>query len=116
MKLSDYEKMVTGRETPLFAEDIASNYRKISDSLKTARVAVIGAAGSIGSAVVKSILEFEPKGLVLDAFADALIYLSKNQKAREEMGKKARKLALSDFNRIKLADQFVCFLEKVVSL
>ena len=50
-----------------------------------------------------------------DAFADALIYLSENPEERNEMGKNARKLALSDFNRTNLADQFVDFLENVVS-
>ena len=45
------------------------------------------------------------------AFADALIYLAENPVQRDEMGKNARKLALSDFNRTNLADQFVDFLE-----
>lgn len=47
-----------------------------------------------------------------EAFADALIYLSENTKERNEMGKNARKLALSDFNRTDLAAQFVEFLER----
>ncbi|MDR4499384.1 MAG: polysaccharide biosynthesis protein [Candidatus Scalindua sp.] len=71
MNLFDYEEMVTGRAASLFEEDIANNYKAINDNLKNARVAIIGAAGSIGSAVVKTILEFNPKGL-------ALIDLSEN--------------------------------------
>jgi glycosyltransferase involved in cell wall biosynthesis len=51
-----------------------------------------------------------------DAFADALIYLLEHPDERDEMGENARKLAMSDFNRMELADQFVDFLEKVVSI
>ncbi|GAX62934.1 glycosyl transferase group 1 [Candidatus Scalindua japonica] len=50
-----------------------------------------------------------------NAFAEALIYLYKNPEKRKEMGDNAIKLALSDFDRTYLADQFVRFLEKIVS-
>ncbi len=50
------------------------------------------------------------------AFADALIYLSENHEERDEMGKNSKKLALTDFNRKELAEQFVGFLEQVVSV
>ncbi len=48
-----------------------------------------------------------------DTFADALIYLLEHPDERDEMSKKSRKLALSDFNRTDLTDQFVRFLERV---
>jgi glycosyltransferase involved in cell wall biosynthesis len=46
------------------------------------------------------------------AFADALVTLRNNRDLRNLMGKNARKLAENQFNREKLADEFVDFLEK----
>ncbi len=65
MNLSDYEKLATGRKSSLFREDISNNFTEINDKIGNARIAIIGAAGSIGSAVTKAILKFNPKGLVL---------------------------------------------------
>jgi glycosyltransferase involved in cell wall biosynthesis len=47
-----------------------------------------------------------------EAFADALVALRDNPDQRSLMGRKARTLAENDFNREKLADQFVDFLEE----
>lgn len=47
-----------------------------------------------------------------NAFADALVYLRDHSSARSEMGKRARTLAETEFDRRKLADQFVDFLEE----
>src|SRR5690606_1548837 len=47
------------------------------------------------------------------AFAEALIYLSKNPDVCREMGKNARLLAESQFSRVDLAAEFVDFIEKV---
>lgn len=46
-----------------------------------------------------------------EAFAGALIKLDKNRKSLTKMGQNARQLAISDFDRNKLSDQFVNFLE-----
>ncbi len=48
-----------------------------------------------------------------EAFADALVTLRDNPERRSRMGGNARTLAESDFNREKLADQFVDFLEEM---
>lgn len=47
-----------------------------------------------------------------EAFADALVTLRDNPGQRSRMGCNARELAENDFNREKLADQFVDFLEE----
>jgi glycosyltransferase involved in cell wall biosynthesis len=47
-----------------------------------------------------------------EAFADALVTLRDDPELRTRMGGNARRLAESDFNREKLADQFVDFLEE----
>ena len=63
--LSDYEPLATGRKQSLFAEELESIHGSLSELIQGSRVAVIGAAGSIGFSVVKSVLAFRPRGLVL---------------------------------------------------
>ena len=46
-----------------------------------------------------------------DAFATALIKLRKDRKSLNQMSQNAKQLAVSQFNRNKLGDQFVDFLE-----
>jgi len=66
-----YEHIITGRTESLFADDIRANAGALSEALSGKRIAVVGAAGSIGSAVVKTLLRFAPGAL-------ALIDLSEN--------------------------------------
>ena len=66
-----YEHLITGRSESLFADDIRANAGALSEALSGKRIAVVGAAGSIGSAVVKTLLRFAPGAL-------ALIDLSEN--------------------------------------
>jgi FlaA1/EpsC-like NDP-sugar epimerase len=66
-----YEHIITGRTESLFADDIRANEAALREVLNGSRVAVVGAAGSIGSAVVKTLLRFAPQAL-------ALIDLSEN--------------------------------------
>jgi len=47
-----------------------------------------------------------------EAFAEALVYLRDHSAQRAAMGSRARALAESEFDREKLADQFVSFLEQ----
>ena len=47
-----------------------------------------------------------------EAFADALVFLSSNTEVKEKMGQNARQLALTEFSRKRLGEQFVSFLEK----
>ena len=49
-----------------------------------------------------------------NAFAGALIHLADNPELRGVMGRNAQKLALDEFNRTKLSQDFVSFIEKVV--
>ena len=60
-----YEYLATGRSESLFAPDIAEHIAELTERLRGSRIAVIGAAGSIGSAVVKTLLRFDPAGLCL---------------------------------------------------
>lgn len=60
-----YEYLVTGRTESLFAEDIQENKSQLLEAIRGSRIAVVGAAGSIGSAVVKNLLRFHPAALSL---------------------------------------------------
>lgn len=63
--ISDYEKIVTKRDKSLFTQDIAANHNILSECIGGSRIVVVGAAGSIGTTVVKTILRFKPKALSL---------------------------------------------------
>lgn len=66
-----YEHIITGRKKSYFAPDIESNSVELEKKIGGSRIAIIGAAGSIGSSVVKALLRFKPAAL-------ALIDLSEN--------------------------------------
>lgn len=63
--VSKFEGFVTGREISLFATDIEDSRETLFGRLQGSRVAIIGAAGSIGSSVVKNLLQFSPRSLAL---------------------------------------------------
>jgi FlaA1/EpsC-like NDP-sugar epimerase len=60
-----YEHLITGRTESLFAEDVRANEDALREALGGKRIAVVGAAGSIGSAVTKTLLRFVPAALTL---------------------------------------------------
>jgi FlaA1/EpsC-like NDP-sugar epimerase len=70
----EYEPLATGRTTSLLDADVDANRDTLAAALANRSVAVLGAAGSIGSAVVKNLLAFRPAHL-------ALIDLSENNLA-----------------------------------
>ena len=57
--LENYERLATGRHHSLFANDLEAHAPALLAALQGSRVAVIGAAGSIGMAVVKTLLRFK---------------------------------------------------------
>ena len=63
--LGEMERLATGREESIFASDLAARASEIRSRLEDSRIAVIGAAGSIGAAVVKQILRHSPRALAL---------------------------------------------------
>ncbi len=63
--LADYEHLATGRKHSAFAEDLEDNRALLYERIRGSRIAIIGAAGSIGFSVVRSVLEFEPAGITL---------------------------------------------------
>ena len=57
--------LITGRDRSIFAADIERHYQALQATCSSARILVIGASGSIGSAVVKLIAGLKPAALVL---------------------------------------------------
>lgn len=58
-------KHITKRISSLFLEDIKNHSNKLRIELENKSVLVIGGAGTIGSNFIKSILEFNPRSLVV---------------------------------------------------
>ena len=52
-----------GRERPLFRDDFSTRRKEIVETIRDARVLVIGGAGSIGGAVVKELFRLDPRVL-----------------------------------------------------
>ncbi len=65
MQRERFEDLVTGRSSSLLQDEIASNLPELSARLFASRVLVIGAAGSIGAALVKQLVAFPIRGLAL---------------------------------------------------
>jgi FlaA1/EpsC-like NDP-sugar epimerase len=61
----EYERLITGRTESLFREEMENSERALADGIAGARILVVGAAGSIGAAVVKLLARFRPGGLAL---------------------------------------------------
>jgi len=60
-----YEYVITGRHKSAFTADVEANKQELLNKISGSRIAIIGAAGSIGSSVVKTLLRFKPAALSL---------------------------------------------------
>src|SRR4051812_23612632 len=56
---------ITGRDRSLFHDDLEQSRNAIEGIVAASRILVIGAAGSIGSALVRYLLRFDPAALTL---------------------------------------------------
>ena len=63
--IEDYERLATGRKESLFASDFERHDSDLREALAGRRVAVVGAAGSIGSALVRRFVDYSPRHLAL---------------------------------------------------
>lgn len=75
---------VTFRPESMFAKDIKSNSKKLTEEIKGRSVCVIGGAGSIGSSFIKAVLRFEPaKVVVVDLNENGLAELVRDVRSTE---------------------------------
>jgi FlaA1/EpsC-like NDP-sugar epimerase len=84
--ISQYEQLATGRSSSLFDEDVDANTAALKENVGGKRIAVIGAAGSIGGSVVRNILRFNPRAIVLiDLSENNLVELVRDLRSREDV-------------------------------
>jgi len=80
------EQIVTGRLASFFSEDLQGNAECMLDSISGSRVAVIGAAGSIGSSVVKTVLRFKPAAIsLIDLSENNLVEVVRDLRSSESI-------------------------------
>src|SRR5438876_678900 len=78
----DFEYLATQRRASLFAEDCALFKKQLLASFQDRHIAVIGAAGAIGSFVVKELLKFPIASLTLfDLSENNLVELVRDLRA-----------------------------------
>lgn len=81
---ADLEALATGRSTSLFARDVEAHRGELSDRVGGARVAIVGAAGSIGRAFVDVLLPFEPRAVtLLDLDENGLVEIVRDLRSTE---------------------------------
>lgn len=81
-----FERIVTGRTESLFGEDIRASHTELLDALRNSRIAVVGAAGSIGSAVVRVLLRFRPAALsLIDLSENNLVEIVRDLRSEESL-------------------------------
>tara|TARA_R110002072_G_scaffold1989_2_gene16432 strand:+ start:152613 stop:153809 length:1197 start_codon:yes stop_codon:yes gene_type:complete len=61
----EYEFLATGRKESMFKVDIENNLQELNTKISQSRIAIIGAAGSIGSSVVRELVKYNPKEVCL---------------------------------------------------
>jgi nucleoside-diphosphate-sugar epimerase len=82
---SDLAHLATRRNESFFQKDMAFNLPNLSNEIRGKRILIIGGAGSIGSAVVESLCDYEPSALhVLDLSENNLVELVRNLRSRQK--------------------------------
>lgn len=77
--------LATERSRSCFTEDFVARRAELADALTGKRVLVIGGAGSIGSAVVEVLTEFNLKALhIVDQSENSLVEVVRNLRSRPE--------------------------------
>jgi FlaA1/EpsC-like NDP-sugar epimerase len=83
---SPHEYLATGRKTSLFEQDVHEHTAELDEQVHGSRIAVIGAAGSIGSSVVRSLLRHKPGALVLiDLSENNLVELVRDLRSADDL-------------------------------
>lgn len=81
-----FEQIITKRTESCFKQDIEDNFNALKDIVQGSRIAIIGGAGSIGSAVVKTILRFSPAGIVIfDLSENNLVELVRDLRSSKDV-------------------------------
>lgn len=60
LRLNPLDSRIVGRRESLFADDLRNHAAALEDAIRGSRILFIGAAGSIGSETLKTVLRFAP--------------------------------------------------------
>ena len=75
---------VTGRQTSMFAGDLAAHDSELRERIEGASVLVIGGAGTIGSSFIRALLPYRPASLVVvDVSENGLTELTRDLRSTE---------------------------------
>lgn len=79
---AEFLESILGRSASLFAKEISRRREELAAAAAQARILVIGAGGSIGSAFVKALLPFHPGSLhLVDLSENNLVWLVRDLRA-----------------------------------
>jgi FlaA1/EpsC-like NDP-sugar epimerase len=96
-RINDLARLATGREKELFTEDIDRFRTELTQRIGGSRILVIGGAGSIGAATVRSLVPFGARSLhVVDQNENTLVELVRDLRSRFDASK------LPDFRTLPL--------------
>lgn len=105
------KKYVIKRDRSMFADDVEANADNLREKICSKSVLVIGGAGSIGSAFIKSILLYDPAELVVvDTNENALTELTRSLRSSSELEKHIPNVYLSypmDYSSITFWRMFI---------
>jgi FlaA1/EpsC-like NDP-sugar epimerase len=94
---SELAHLATRRDKSLFKNDMTLNEYKLFDEIRGKRILIIGGAGSIGSAVVETLCDYQPRALhVLDLSENNLVELVRTLRSRHQG------LSVADFKTLPL--------------
>lgn len=97
MTNSPLSKTATGRDSSMFTSDLIEVDKAIRDAVQGARILAVGAAGSIGSNTVHTLVKYAPKALhVVDQNENALAELVRELRSSPEG------LSVGDFRTLPL--------------
>lgn len=90
--ISEY---VIKRDKSMFADDVKQNQASLNDKITGRSVLVIGGAGSIGSAFIREIIQFDPEELVIvDTNENSLTELTRSLRSSNELSSHIPKVYL----------------------
>lgn len=96
--LDELARLVTRRDTSVFAADLASHDDRVRAAVAGKRVLAIGGAGSIGSACLGELLRFAPANVtVVDQDENALVELVRDLRSGARLGTTELRTAPLDF-------------------
>lgn len=105
---NQFVEQMLGRKISLFSDDLSNSSALIKEKLAGSRVLVIGACGSIGSAVVEKLADYELAALIcVDISENNLVELVRRLRSKRSLSARELQTLCLDAS----STEFDCFLE-----